>query len=360
VSVLPESDARPRRRRPRWRDPQVLLGVAITVATLWLALRGVDLRQLLREMGRANLPLLLGLSFPIYAANLWVRALRWRYLTDAVCPIARGPLFRATSVGAIVNNVLPLRLGEVARAFYLARETGGNRGSLFGTVVLERGIDGIAVLVLALAAFGVQGHRGAGSLSIGLPLFVAAVVPFATVVWLRVAPEQVVAALRAVFRLTGGRGASAVERLVRHIAEGLGSLQGGRHLWWVGWHTVVIWTVLGVAPFLITMAAVGVDVGSPLRNLEAAFVTLAAVGVAVALPSAPGFLGPYHLAARVALRRFGVSDELALAVGTLSHAVFWVATNAIGLLVLRFRGAGLDEIAEAAAEVDQVPSVDRR
>jgi uncharacterized membrane protein YbhN (UPF0104 family) len=74
------------------------------------------------------------------------------------------------------------------------------------------------------------------------------------------------------------------------------------------------------------------------------------VGIAVALPSAPGFFGPYHFAARVALARFGVADATALAVGTLAHAAFWVVVTLIGLAVLRFRHTSLDETLEAAAE----------
>ena len=95
----------------------------------------------------------------------------------------------------------------------------------------------------------------------------------------------------------------------------------------------------------------------PLSLPAAVCIALTATSVAVALPSAPGFLGPYHLAAREALRRFGVSEELSLALGTLSHAVFWLATTGIGLAVLRFRGTRLEELTEAAsADDDQVPS----
>ena len=145
------------------------------------------------------------------------------------------------------------------------------------------------------------------------------------------------------------------------MAEGLGSLQGGRHLWWIVWHSILIWTVLGIAPFLVAMRALGIDLGSCERTVSAGFVTLTAVGIAVALPSAPGFFGPYHLATREALRRFGVTEELALAVGTLSHAVFWISTTGIGLAVLRFRGTRLDELATAAsADADQVPPQPRR
>jgi len=350
-----------RRRRRRLRDPRLWIGVAITVATLMLAARGVDFHTLLHDLSRADLPLLVGLSAPIYLLTIWVRALRWRHLTNAVCATSRGSLFRATAIGTLANNVFPLRIGEVVRAFYLARETSAGTAALFGTVVLERGIDGVAVVAMALVIFGAHGGPDDGALAVGIPLLAGAALPLAGVVWLRLAPEQVVRVTRAVLGWLGGRGTVPVERLIRRMAEGLGSLHGGRHLWWVAWHTLVIWTVLGVAPFLVAMRALGIDLGSLERTLSAAFVTLTAVGIAVALPSAPGFLGPYHLAAREALRRFGVTEELALALGTLSHAVFWLTTTGIGLAVLRFRGTRLDELADAAStDAGQVPSQGRR
>lgn len=343
------------------RRLRVALGVAVTIGTLGLALRGVDFSTLLRDVGRADLGLLLGLSIPVHALTLWVRALRWRHLTEAITPIDRGAVFRATAVGTLANNVFPLRLGEVVRAYYLARETPAGTAPLFGSIVLERGIDGLIVIGLALAIFGARGSADPGALAVGVPLLLAGVLPLGAVLWLRIAPEQVIATIRVVFGVvTRGRGAAPVENLVRRMAEGLGSLHGGRHLGWVAWHSLWIWSLLGIAPFLIAMAALGIDLGSPERTISAGFVTLTAVGIAVALPSAPGFLGPYHLAAREALRRFGVSEELALAVGTLSHAVFWVTTTAIGLAVLRTRGTRLDELANQAADADQVPPLDRR
>ena len=352
-----ETTPTPKRVRRRFRDPRLWVGIAITFATLSLAARGVDVHTLLHDLSRANLPLLIGLSTPIYLLTIWVRALRWRHLTNPVCDASRGVLFRATAVGTLANNVFPLRIGEVVRAFYLARETRAGTAALFGTVVLERGIDGIAVLAMALVIFGARGGPDDGALAVGIPLLAGAALPLAAVVWLRVAPDQVVRVTRALLGSVGGRGTAPVERLIRHMAEGLGSLHGGRHLWWVAWHTVVIWTVLGVAPFLAAMLALGIDLGSFERNLSAAFVTLTAVGIAVALPSAPGFVGPYHLAAREALRRFGVSEELALALGTLSHAVFWLTTTGLGLAVLRYRGTRLDELADAAStDAGQVPS----
>ena len=74
------------------------------------------------------------------------------------------------------------------------------------------------------------------------------------------------------------------------------------------------------------------------------------VGAAVAIPSAPGFFGPYHAACWVALAPFGVPKELAIALGTLAHGVFWLTTTLAGLVVLRSRATPLPDLDEVAPE----------
>jgi len=102
-------------------------------------------------------------------------------------------------------------------------------------------------------------------------------------------------------------------------------------------------------PFVAAIYAMGLDLGDPVGVSLAGYTLLVWVGLAVALPSAPGFFGPYHAACWVALRPFGVAKEEAVALGTLAHVVFWVSMTATGLLVLRIRGERL-RAADPASE----------
>jgi threonine/homoserine/homoserine lactone efflux protein len=68
----------------------------------------------------------------------------------------------------------------------------------------------------------------------------------------------------------------------------------------------------------------------------------------VALPSAPGFFGIFHAACKIALLRFGVEAETAVAAGTLIHGVMWLTLTGLGLAVLRLRRTSLGEIDQAA------------
>ena len=70
--------------------------------------------------------------------------------------------------------------------------------------------------------------------------------------------------------------------------------------------------------------------------------------MAVALPSAPGFFGVFHYACRLALVRFGVAPEAAVAAGTLIHGVMWTTFTGLGLAVLRLRHTPLAELERVA------------
>ena len=180
----------PTARRSRVRDWRVWFGLAVTAGSLWVVMRDVPFSEVARAIARARWGVLIAISVPSYLLVQYLRALRWRYLTDPIRPLSTGPLFRAVSVGFMANNVFPLRMGEVVRAWYLARETGVSVAAVFGTVILERVIDTLMVVVLAMGV--VLAGRGGndGFLeTYALLLLPLAVLPFAGLGLLRFAPE---------------------------------------------------------------------------------------------------------------------------------------------------------------------------
>ena len=156
-----------------------------------------------------------------------------------------------------------------------------------------------------------------------------ALVPLAMLGWLRAAPESALAFAGLFLRPAPARVSEWAMHQLRGFAAGLGALRGGAHLAWIAVHSVGIWLVASTLPILAAIWAVGIDLGGPVRTLAATWMTLAALGAAVALPSAPGFFGLYHSACRLALQQFGATAESALAVGMLAHAVFWVTLTGL-------------------------------
>ena len=116
-----------------------------------------------------------------------------------------------------------------------------------------------------------------------------------------------------------------------------------KNLAWVIFHSLFCWMILATVPFYLAILALGLDLGGVAENMRAAMLTMVLVGAAVAVPSVPGFAGTYHAACKAALVPLGVSPELALALGTLAHLIFWLSMTGTGLITLRYKGTGLTE-----------------
>ena len=118
----------------RLRDRRLWLGLAITALALWFAFRDVSWPalgpaaracELVAAARRARCP-------PT-SWSIQLRALRWRVLARGVADVPSGAAFRATAVGFLVNNLLPLRIGELVRVWWLAREIRSSVPALLGT-----------------------------------------------------------------------------------------------------------------------------------------------------------------------------------------------------------------------------------
>ncbi|MGH0037799.1 MAG: lysylphosphatidylglycerol synthase transmembrane domain-containing protein [Myxococcota bacterium] len=348
------------RRGAAWRDWRVWLGIAISVASIGYVVRGVPLDEVRDAMARADLWLLIALSVPAYVFQVALRALRWRHLTNPVAEVPRWTLYRAQSLGFMVNNLLPLRLGELLRAWYLARESGASGAAIIGTVVLERVLDVVSLLAVVTGALFLIGSddNGAGMLSQGARLLVpVAAAPLAGLIALKLAPGGFMAVARWICRPLPPRLGEWVEHALARFAEGLGALSGGSHLFWIVLHSAVIWLVAATLPVYAAVVAFGLDLGGPTQTLVVCWILLAASGVAVSLPSAPGYFGPYQLAFKEVLVRFGVEPATALALGMMVWVVFWITLVVQGLLVA---GAPWRSLGALPRQSRKDPAPDRR
>ena len=167
---------------------------------------------------------------------------------------------------------------------------------------------------------------------------------------MKLAPEWVLGVVRWLSKPLPSRLADRLDSVIREFINGLGALSGGLHLFWIALHSALIWMVFSTIPFLIALVAFGVEMGSLWDLTVVSWALLATVGVAVSIPSAPGFFGTYQLAFKALLVEFGVDPALALAMGLLVWFIFWSSLTVLGLVVLRTRGTSFDELTRQAGK----------
>ena len=102
----------------RW---QFWLGIVISIAFSWLALRGLNLGAFWEVLSDANYWWLLP-GVGVYFLGVWARAWRWHYLLRPLKSIPTKTMFPIVAIGYMGNNIYPARAGELLRAYVLRRK----------------------------------------------------------------------------------------------------------------------------------------------------------------------------------------------------------------------------------------------
>ena len=127
----------------------IILG--LTVGLMAFFLRNAELDRVWAEMIASRIDLLVW-SVLVTALSYLIRVERWRRLLQPVGPASLASAGRATVIGFAANALLPGRVGEVLRPYVLARRERLSGSAAFATIVLERLLDLLAI-VLMVAVF---------------------------------------------------------------------------------------------------------------------------------------------------------------------------------------------------------------
>lgn len=321
--------------------------MALSAGLLYWTLRGVSPGEVWRELSRANWLLLLGstvcvtLIFPL-------RARRWRPILDPVAPnVPFGPLWRSTCIGMMVNNVVPARAGEVARAYALTRETSVPFATTLASLAVDRLLDSVVLLgFIGVALFDPALRNGASALAGplagiaggGVVLLLVMIGGIFSLVFF---PAQFIR----LFELFARRVSPAIEERGRKVLEkfiaGLSVLRRPeRFAAVIGW-TTAHWLVNAIG-YMLAFRAFGITVPFSAALFLPGFIALGA-----AVPSAPGFFGVFEYMAIQGLALYGVPKELATSWAIGFHVLSFIPITLIGGYYFTRLGLGFSELRKA-------------
>ena len=298
------------------------MGFAISAVALVLVFRSVDVAaawDALRTAQSQWVALMVGFII----ADVLLRALRWRVLLAPIGKVRYIDSLASLLVGYLANNVLPARLGEVVRSHDLGERTGLSKTTILGTIVVERVVDTLVVVVIAAFAILVMSVRGVVASAVLVGLAVSGLLVVA------------IAVAMAAHRLPGASRAAAfinrwpqVHGMLRRLRAGLAITRSGRTMAAAVALTVVSWSFTVLA-FASAAQAVGVE-----PTIGQAALLAAGTNLATAVPAAPGYVGTFELAAVTIATSVGIDRESALAFAILVHVASLLITSIGGAIAL--------------------------
>jgi hypothetical protein len=316
-----------------------LVGVAVSAVAIAVLATVIDIGATAQTLVRTDLRFVAA-TLLLVPAQIGLRTLRWQLLLPARDDGTRAGPLRVMPVllaGYLGNLVLPARLGELARAYLMARRERLGFSRVLGSILLERVIDLASLAAVAMTA----------AIYLGAPEWLvrgmAIVAGIGVAIVLVLVASGIPRAVRALVAVIGRRAEPLRAALdqVRSFGEGA---HGG------GWRRLALALLLGTATwafvagtYWLTARALDMQLSMAGSMLVAAVTTLG-----TAIPSAPANLGTFEAAAVLVLSILGVDAAEALALAILAHAVVTIPIAIAGVVVVGSMSVSLAQVADQA------------
>lgn len=318
--------------------------VALAVSALFmlLLLYQVDLGEIRSALLDANY-LYVAPAIALYFVAVYFRSLRWKYLLSPMRTFPVSRLYPVIVIGYMANNLLPARLGELVRSYYLARRENFNTSAALGTIAVERVYDGVTLLAFAAVSapvlFLLGQFDGGSGLSrtawvlIGglmVSLFLGAL-GFLTC--LSVVPRFIYFVQWCTGIIPARWGRSQVQGLVLTFVEGLKVLSSPKQHMALFLFSLPVWLFEASTYFLIGYSF-GIDelFGSVWAFILVVLLLTATSNLATSLPTAIGGIGPFEVVAQQTLLALGVGASVGAAYAGFVHLIaLWLPVNLLGL-----------------------------
>lgn len=328
---------------------KITVTALIVVFSIYFSIWKVDFSELGHSFRTANYWYALIIIIPIVLSH-YVRAVRWKIILERIHPNVRtGNLFAGVMIGYFMNNLIP-RSGELVRPWFTAREEKETTySSLLGSIVVERFIDTVALLIMIAVILLMDKHLFDGFEEVGVnadvirPIIYMAILlgtgfiviaPSKAGLWVAETASRPLDWMARRFGIAKfSRIRASLLDMFRKLQLGFGAVRSPRQLVRVTLHTALLYS-LYMAPLWIMFNAFPSG-ANPEVTLFAALEIYAITALGYAVAPTPGAFGVFHVTARIALMKFAAFTYAdAVAYATLTHFVNYCVPIVFGIYYL--------------------------
>ncbi|MSO45631.1 MAG: flippase-like domain-containing protein [Acidobacteria bacterium] len=326
--------------------------VAVSILAIALFawfLSSANLGEVWTHVQRARLDYLV-IAFVLMSVTYWVRAIRWQHMLTPIGPTRFRTVFRSTIIGFAALGILPARAGDLLRPYLVARQEQLPAPATFATIVMERVLDLLAVLLL-LAGFVWSASAAAlvqdsllQPIKIAASLALLATVALLGLMWtLATHPERIGGLVFTAARVLPRGMARSLGRVASTFSSGFAMARQPRELAIAVLWSFPLWIIYAAEAWFVTRAF-GIEM-----PFAGSFLLQGLLVIGVAVPT-PGGVGSFHQAYRIGVTAFfGASDEAAVAAGIVLHAISFLPVVLVGIVFMAQDGLSLGSLKALAS-----------
>lgn len=339
----------------------VILGLLLSVVFLALSSWRIDWHLVTKVCTQLNWFPWLPLAITSYIAGILLRGYRLQLLVGKESALSMSTATNVVAVGYAVNNVLPARLGEFARAGMLKEVTGISYVHALVITFIERLLDGLLILLLFVTASSLlpvpNWMLGTCYLA-SITLFVAT---FALAITVACPQFMLAFVSRTTIRLSRRMHERAL-LVFSQVQRGVACLRTAKLALAAMAISLLVWLTESLF-FMLMLPCFGF---TP-NPLKAIFI-MAFTNLGILVPSSPGYIGTYHFSCVEAVKAafpnalttaasLTSSDTVVFSYALVVHLIFYVTVSVWGFAALSFYGAALFNILSLSWQAKHIPNL---
>ena len=317
---------------------QVWLGIIISLVSLVAIFFFVRPQEIMAALQDTRFAFLIFTGLGIIAF-LVIRAIRWRYLLNNDAPWVT--IFHIQNIGYLLTSILPLRIGDVARAVLIGSVPPITISRGISTMVVERVLD--MLFIIALLPFALSGVETipvwmrAGAQAMGT----AAIIGILVLIIAANQQDRAVGLVERILKYIPFLDTAAWTARADSFLSGLDSLTSLKDAFWLIILTILTWLPIIMA-YYATLLAVNLE-----PTLAMAAFVVSAAALSVALPSSPGQIGVFHAGVIAALQVWGQPEAQAASFAFLYHAMNMAITIGFGIVGIFATGSTFRQVVDS-------------
>lgn len=310
----------------------IIVGFILSGALLLLVLRQLDYKMVAQAYSQVTVWHVIVLALAVMM-DLVVRGIRWKLLVSQTVKAPAFTMIKLETIGLAMNNVLPLRLGELARTTIGAGVLKVSFLTLLSTIVVERALDTVSLgVIFVLSAKFASGIEVVERYNAAVWVLLAVMgLAVAALIFMDVLIERN-AAVRALMARFPRLGSAA-----QKIAVGAEALRKPRLAVIIILMGFALWVVNAFGYYWGAMA-MGIE---PPVSYGRAMLILCTAAIAVSVPAMPGYFGTFELAIQRLMMAWGVDKDTSFAYAAFMHINIYIVMTLLGIIFLYQTGHSL-------------------
>jgi len=320
-------------------NKKVILGILISIISIvlvYLSVREINLQDVFRVLKKIQFSYVIFFIILVILMQ-WLRSYRWGVILQPLEKIDQLSLFSVTSVGFLAIAAIPARIGELARPYLIAKRSTIKMSSALGTILVERVLDGFSVLTIAVVVLFYTDLPSWMIISSVL-FFSLTVVIFCCILGLIWRREKALIIINKILGKFPEKFTHKIDELIHHFIDGFQVITNIKFLLYLFFLSALVW-LLDVLAIYILLLAFGFTL-----PVMASFVVMIILIVGIAIPTAPGYIGNWHLACVLGLSFFGLAEAEALSFAVVYHFLSIALVVVLGVIFLPFNKFSISDI----------------